>query len=330
MIISMKMKLRNLIKTACLIVLLVFSTGIIKGQGRNDVVKAYNEGASMVQSDPVAAISAFEKVVSLSAQLGDSVADLRQKAASVLPSLYYNVAVNASIEKKAAPELIKASKAAVNAAVKYDNASIKEKADAILIKGYNALAGEYFSKNDYNSALATFDSILMLNPDYYSAIYNKALIYMQHGKSDDFENTINQYIDKMKARNDDAKVKQASGLALTYFRASGSKSDQAEKLDEALVSLNKAAKYGDDRDLFYFFADVYNKQKEFDKGLDYAKKGMALETGDAEAKAKFYFQIALAQEGKGQISEACESFRNASYGVFAAPSKAKRANLKCK
>jgi tetratricopeptide (TPR) repeat protein len=133
----------------------------------------------------------------------------------------------------------------------------------------------------------------------------------------------------MKSANDEAKVKQASDLALNYFRSAGSKANQEDKLDEALNLLNEAAKYGDDKDLFYFFADVYNKQKDYDKGLDYAQKGLALETGDDEAKAKFYFQIALAQEGKGQTSEACESFKNASYGVFAAPSKAKRANLKC-
>jgi tetratricopeptide (TPR) repeat protein len=134
----------------------------------------------------------------------------------------------------------------------------------------------------------------------------------------------------MKAGNDEAKLKQASTLALGYFRASGSKSDQANKLDEALSFLNKAAKYGDDKDMFYYFAEVYNKQKNFDKALDYSKKGLALETGDVEPKAKFYFQIALAQEGKGQTAEACESFKNSSYGVFAAPSKVKRANLKCK
>jgi hypothetical protein len=82
--------------------------------------------------------------------------------------------------------------------------------------------------------------------------------------------------------------------------------------------------------IIYYFAEVYNKQKVFDKGLDCARKGLALETGDVEAKAKIYFQVVLAQEGKGQTAEACESFKNATYGIFAAPSKAKQANLKCK
>ncbi len=324
------MKLRNFIKTASLLVVLVFSATTMKAQVRNDVLKAYNEGAKEVKSDPRAAIKSFENVVSLSEQVGDSAADLRQQAIKVLPSLYYNVAANAYTGKKPTSEIIQDAKKAAAAAVKYNNPSIKQNADIILVKAYNNMAGEYFSKDDYNGALSAFDSVLMINPDYTSAIYNKALIYIKQGNSDDFEKTIDQYIEKMKAANDEAKVKQASTMALEYFRSSGSKSDQADKLEEALGFLNKAAKYGEDKDLYYYFAEVYNKQKDFDKGLEYAMKGMALETGDAEAKAKFYFQMALAQEGKGQIAEACESFKNATYGVFAAPSKAKRANLKCK
>jgi len=324
------MELRKIIKAISFIVVLVFSTTTIKAQGRNDVIKAYNEGAGAVQTDPQAAIKAFENVVSLSIQVGDSAADLRQKAIKVLPSLYYNVASDAFTAKKPASEVILAAKKAVAASEKYENPTTKQNANSILIKAYNNLAGEYFSKDDYKNAIASFDSVLMINPDYSSTIYNKALIYMKQANSDDFEKTIDLYITKMKPGTDDAKIKQASTMALGYFRASGSKADQADKLDEALGFLNKAAKYGEDKDLFYYFAEVYNKQKDFDKGSDYAQKGLILETGAPEAKAKFYFQIALAQEGKGQTAEACESFRNASYGVFAAPSKVKMANLKCK
>ncbi len=324
------MKSRNLFKTVSFLVLLVFSTSTINAQGRNDVIKAYNEGASLVQTDPQGAIKAFENVVTLSKQVGDSAADLSQKAVKVLPSLYYNVASDAFTAKKPTSEIISAAKKAAAAAVKYDNPTTKQNADILLMKTYSNMAVEYFSKDDYQNALATFDSVLMINPEYTSAIYNKALIYLKQANSDDFEKTIDLYIGKMKPGTDDAKIKQASALALGYFRAAGSKSDQANKLDEALGFLNKAAKYGEDKDLFYFFAEVYNKQKAFDKGLENAQKGLALETGAEEPKAKFYFQIALAQEGKGQTAEACESFKKASFGVFAAPSKVKRANLKCK
>ena len=297
---KMKMKPRNLIKIVSLFVVVVISTATIKAQGRNDVVNAYNEGARVVKTDPMAAIKSFENVISLSEQVGDSAADLRDKAIKVIPSLYYNIAANAYTAKKPTAEVVQDAKNAIASAVKYDNESIKKNADNLLVKAYSRMAGEYFSKNDLTGALATFDSILMINPDYTTAIYNKALIYVKQSNSDDFEKTIDQYIDKMKAANDTARVKQASKMALEYFRATGSKADQADKLDEALGFLNKAAKYGDDKDLNYYFAEVYNKQKDFDKGLEYAQKGLAMEPGSAEAKAKFYFQIALSQEGKGQ------------------------------
>ena len=324
------MKIKDLIKTGCLLAVLVMSTAVISAQTKNDVIKAYNEGASAAQTDALAAIKAFENVVVLSKQVGDSAADLRQKAVKFLPSLYYNVASDALTAKKPAAEVIKDAKNAIAAAEKYENPATKQNATNLLLKGYNILASDYFTKNDYANALASFDSVLAINPDYASTIYNKALIYMKQANSDAFEKTVDLYLTKMKPGADDAKIKQASTMALGYFRAAGSKADVANKLDDALAALTKAAKYGDDKDLFYYFAEVYNKQKNFDKGLEYGKKGLDLETGTPEAKAKFYFQMALAQEGKGQTAEACETFKNSSFGIFAEPSKVKRNNLKCK
>jgi tetratricopeptide (TPR) repeat protein len=191
------------------------------------------------------------------------------------------------------------------------------------------MAAEYFTNNDYENALLAYDSVLLVNPDYLTGIYNKALIYMRQNNVEDFEQTVDQFIEKAKAANDEEKVNQASTLALEYFRAAGSQANQAENLDEALIMFDKAAKYGEDKDLFYFYADVYNKQKNFNSGAEFAQKGLDLETGDAEAKAKFYYQLAVAQAGKGQTANACASFKNALYGPFADAAKAQRTNLKC-
>lgn len=299
-------------------------------QERNDVIKVYNEGVKVMQTDVKAAIAAFENVVALSDKVGETASDLKQKAAQVLPGLYVKDASNALTEKKPAPEIIKAAKAAAKAAEKYSSATSKENAGKLLVQGYYMLGTEYFSKKDNENALLAFDSLLAINPNYNSAIYNKALIYRSQNNSANFEQTIDLYLDKVKSSNDAEKIKQASTLALEYFRAAGSKANIANKLDEALNNLNKAAKYGDDKDLFYFFADVYNKQKNFDNGATYAQKGLDLETGDATAKAKFYFQLALAQAGKGQTDVACATFKNSMYGPFTEPSKAQRAILKCK
>jgi tetratricopeptide (TPR) repeat protein len=305
-------------------------TGInLYAQERNDVIKFYNEGAKSMQTDPQAAIKAFENVVTLAGKVGTTADDLKQKAVQVLPGLYFRVANNSLTEKKPASEVILAAKKAAAAAEKYGSTSVKENAGKVLVQAYNIMGADLFSKKDYENALLAFDSLLMVNPDYLNAIYNKALIYRSQNNASAFEETVDLVLEKMKSANDEERVKQVSTMALEYFRAAGSQANQADKLDEALVILNKAAKYGNDKDLFYFFADVYNKQKNFDSGAEYARKGLDLETGNAEAKAKFFFQLAMAQAGKGQTADACASFKNAMFGPFAAPSKAQRTNLKC-
>jgi tetratricopeptide (TPR) repeat protein len=301
----------------------------LNAQVRNDVIVVYNEGAKSMQTDIKAAIEAFEKVIVLSDQVGETTDDLKQKAIQVLPGLYFKVAYNNLNEKKPAPEIIQAAKRAAAAAEKYGNASYKENAEKVMVQGYYNMGTDFFTQKDYENALLAFDSLLLINPGYITAIYNKALIYRSQDNADAFEATIDLFLGKLESGKDEEKAKQASTLALEYFRAAGSQANQANNLDEALVLLNKAAKYGDDKDLFYYFADVYNKQNNFDSGAEYAQKGLDLETGDAEAKAKFYFQLALAQKGKGQTAEACASFKNAIYGAFAEASKAERTNLKC-
>ena len=323
----MKMNLfKNIIVSAA--VSAIFCTSLT-AQDRNEVIAAYNEGAKSMQTDVQAAIKAFENVVTLSGKVGETVNDLKQKAIQVLPGLYVKAAANAVNQKKPGAEVVKAAKAASEAAGKYENTSAKESADRLLAQGYSIIGSQLFSQKDYDNALVAFDSALIVNPSYSTAYYNKALIYRSQNDSEAFEQAIDSYIQKLDTLKEGARIKQASGMALEYFRAAGSQANQAEKLDEAIGLLNKSAKYGEDKDLYYYFADVYNKQKNFDSGAENAQKGLDLETGNAEAKAKFYYQLAVAQAGKGDNAKACESFKNALYGPFAAASKAQRTNLKC-
>jgi len=321
------MKILN--KIAGILALLVVAVTGLNAQDRNDVIKSYNEGAKAMQTDPKAAIAAFENVITLSDKVGETANDLKQKAVQVLPGLYVKVANTAITEKKPATEIIRAARTAAAVSEKYGNAAGKGNAEKLLVQGYYNMGTEFFAKKDYDNALKAFDSVLVINPGYTAAIYNKALIFRSQNNAASFEETIDSFLGKLDTIKEAEKVKQASTLALEYFRAAGSQSNQANNLDEALALLNKAAKYGDDKDLFYYFADVYNKQKNFDKGAESAQKGLALETGTAEAKAKFYFQLGLAQAGKGQTADACASFKNALFGPFAAPAKAERTNLKC-
>ncbi len=323
------MNMRMISHIVTIIVISAIFSISLNAQERNDVIQAYNEGAKLMQTDVPGAIKAFENVVTLSDKVGETANDLKEKAVKVLPGLYVKAASGAVSEKKPGTEIVKAAKAADAAAEKYGSQTGKENARKVLVQGYYKMGTDFFTAKDYDNALLAFDSLLMINPDYTSAIYNKALIYRGQDNAAAFEETIDLFLEKMKGENNAERAKQASTLALEYFRAAGSQANQAGNLDESIGLLGKAAKYGEDKDLFYYFADVYNKQKNFDSGAEYAQKGLALETGTADAKAKLYFQLGIAQAGKGETANACDSFKNAMYGPFAAPSKAERTNLKC-
>jgi len=324
---EMKMKKTRII--AAIVVFAAFFGVSLNAQDRNEVITYYNEGAKAMQTDVPAAIKAFETVVTLSEQVGETADDLKQKALQVLPGLYYKLAATAYNEKKPAAEIIAAAKTSYNMAEKYGSATYKENSNKILVNGYYKMATEFFSANDYENAMLAFDSVLTINPDHIASIYNKAMIYKNQDNADAFEETIDLFLTKLDPTKDADKAVQAKGVALEYFRAAGSKANAANNLDEALALLNRAAKYGDDKTLFYFIADVYNKKNNFASGEEYAQKGLDLETGDAEAKAMFYYQLAVAQVGKGETSAACASFKNALYGPFAEAAKAQRTNLKC-
>jgi len=323
------MKVKSFCTIVCLLGVSAIFTSGLRAQDRNEVIAVYNEGAKAIQTDVPAAITAFEKVVELSDKVGETANDLKQKAVQVLPGLYYKVAAAAYNEKKPAAEIIAAAKLAGTMADKYGSKTHGDNSKKILVNGYYKMATEFFTANDYDNAMLAFDSVLTLNPDHIASIYNKALIYKNRDEADLFEQTIDQFLAKLDPAKDADKAAQAKGAALEYFRAAGSKANSANKLDEALALLNRAAKYGDDKTMFYFFADVYNKKNSFTEGAEYAQKGLEMETGDAEAKAMFYYQLAVAQVGKGDTAAACESFRNALYGPFAEAAKAQRTNLKC-
>ena len=323
------MNRKILSNTVTILISSVILCASLNAQERNDVIQAYNEGAKLMQTDIPGAIKAFENVVSLSDKVGETANDLKEKAVKVLPGLYVKAASGAVSAKKPGTEIVTAAKAAEAAAEKYGSQTGKENARKVLVQGYYKMGTDFFTAKDYGNALLAFDSLLLINPDYTSAIYNKALVHRSQNNAAAFEETIDLFLEKMKGDNNAERTKQASALALEYFRAAGSQANQAGKLDESITLLGKANKYGEDKDLFYYFADVYNKQKNFDSGAEYAQKGLALETGAAEAKAKYYFQLGLAQAGKGETANACDSFKSAMFGPFAAPSKAERTNLKC-
>ncbi len=324
------MKLFNIQKLAGLAVVLAGFVSGIYAQEKNDAIVIFNQGVELMKANDPKAIETFEKCIALCDQIGDSAADVKAKAVSVVPDLYYKKAFNLLKTDKNIPAAIAASKVTKKVAEKYDDQTVVVSSEQLLVQAYTNMASEYVTAKDNAKAIQAFDSVLMINPEHLPSIYNKALMYRGMGNTEKFTETIDLYIGKLKAAGDETKIEQPNKIARDYFRVAGGKANQANKLSEAVELLTKASLYGLDNNLCYQFASVYNKQKKFDLAAEYAQKGLDLEKStNPEDKAKYYYEMGTAQAGKGDNAAACETLKNAMYGPFLQAAKAQRTNMKC-
>jgi len=311
-----------------LLIVTSMTTGVF-AQERNDAIKAFNTGVGLMKTDIPGAINAFESSISIAEQVGDSANDIRQKAINVLPGLYYQRAYNILTVDKNVPTAIQASKKSMEVAQKYQNQTVIDNTGKILIQAYSTMASEFFAAKDYENAIHAFDSILMINPGHLTALNNKALIYRTLANREEFARSMDAYIEQLNAANDTARLAQAQTMARDFFRVEAGKANTAKDFAGALELLNTASMYGEDKNVYYQMANVYNSLKNYSEAAESAKAGLALETGSAEDKAKFYWELGTAQAGMGDTGAACESYGNSSFGAFAEASKAQRTNLKC-
>ncbi len=313
-------------KLAVFVAITALFTWNLQAQSKNEAIEAYNQGAGLVNTDVKGAIGAFEKSIAISEQVGDSAADIREKSIAILPSLYYKIAYKYYTDKNISAA-ISASKKTIDVSDKYNNDKTKGSAITLLTQAYMTQGAAYFKTNEYDKAISAFDSALIVSPDYYKALLPKAQAYVKTNNDEMFGQTIDQFIEK--AADDANQVAAGKKLALDFYRLAGSKANSAKKYDEAIASLNLATKYGEDKDVYYQLAKANNEKKNFTEAAELAQKGLNLETGAAEAKAKYYYELGVAQVGKGDKDSACASFKNAQFGPFVTAAKGQQTNLKC-
>ncbi|MBN1413876.1 MAG: hypothetical protein JW973_02145 [Bacteroidales bacterium] len=312
----------------CIAMVVLVNFGLL-AQEKNDAIRAFNASVEVMKTDPAAAIELFEDCIKTCEQVGDSAFEIQYKAEQVLPGLYYQKALNLLTEDKKIEESLTVAKKTLQVAEKYNNQKVKDNIQKVLIQAYSNMASGFLAENDYEKAIQAYDSLLMINPEHLTVLYNKALIYRGMDNKKKFEETIDIYNEKLKAVGDTQKIQQANDLACDYFRIAASKANQDNELTNALNLLNTASKYNDDPNVSYLYANIYNKQKKYSLAAESAQKGLELETGSAEDKAKFYYELGSAQAGLGDTGKACASFKKSLYGPFLEASKAQRTNLKC-
>ena len=190
------MNLAYIKKFAGIITLVAGLSMSVNAQEKNDAIKLFNQGVEQMKSDDPNALATFEKCVALCEQIGDSAADVKSKAITVIPDLYYKKAYNLLMTDKKVNESIQAAKTTLKIAEKFQDPNVKESTEKLMIQAYTSMASGFVTSKENEKAIQAFDSVLAINPDHTASLYNKALMYRGLDNTAKFTESIDLYIAK--------------------------------------------------------------------------------------------------------------------------------------
>ena len=315
--------------------LLIYS-GSVLSQDKTTAIKAFNKGLDLAKENKYdEAIAKFENAHEIAKQIEN--ADLQDRTAKQLPTMYYQKAVTTFNEFKsnqstdilltAIGEFAEAQKQAA----KYGNDQITGKSRNIKLQLTYNLSTIYFRQDRLDSAKAAVDRAINMNSNYAKAFYQKALVEKKMGNFDQFLALIDQAINKGMVNQDDDLVEKAKEKAAGELVYRGVNQMEDKNYSKSKEFLNRALNYNESSaDAHYRIAELANKQGDRQTALNHAQKALELENGGKTEMAKIYFELGLAQQGMGNKTAACDALSNAAYGSFKSNAEHKMEfELKC-
>jgi len=324
--------MKGITRLFLLILLVTFWVGRADAQTVADASKVYNEAIVKANaSDPAGAIDLLKSCLDLCQQVGDAAADVKTKAENKLPEQYFNLGgqlAKANQTQKA----IDTFKEAAKLAAQYKNQKVSDAVNDALSKLYTKTGYSSLKNKKVDEALDYINKAIQLNPNYGTARYIQCFAVRSKGDPVAFEKTADKGIEVCASSNDSRNLKSIQKLARDYFLQLGSKAISKNKYQEGVTLLQTSLKYDQSyKDTYYYLAVAQNGVKDYQSAAKSANRGLSLETGTPEKKAKYYFALGNALKGQGDKAGACAAYKNALYGPFKEGAKyAIEQELKCK
>jgi tetratricopeptide (TPR) repeat protein len=309
------------------IVIIVSATFNLAAQTLDDAGAAFNAGIQFSKDLKYAdAAASYEQTIKICKQIGDDAMELQLKAEQQLPSTYFNLAkgiFDAKNYNEAIPNFEKSAQYA-------DQMGETKTADAsrtYLAGIYYALGNGDLKNEALDDASEKYNKALSYKPGFYKAYYGLGLVY----KKKENLPLMKENLDKaISMAGDDAKaIGNAKDAATSAYQKAGALALQAGKYGAAVENLVASQEYNSAEPRTYFYLAVaYNGLSKWDDAIASANKAIELTTED---KFDIYFELAKAQENKGDKAAACENYNKVTGGNNAVAAKYQIEQvLKCK
>jgi tetratricopeptide (TPR) repeat protein len=315
---------------AGLVILLMAFTSV-NAQTYEDAVIAFNEASELAQKgNHLQAIGAYERVITISGQIGSEGDEIKTRAQNQIPQLYFIVARDLFN----AGQLLDAAEAfqtAAEEASRFGNAQIAQRSLQTIPRIFLAQGNQYLRIEQFDQALDMYDRALAALPAYAAAYYQKGLVYRQQENLEDALSYFDRAIQVGRQSGEADIVGRAVGAARNFLLVRGVEQMENNRTRPATQLLRQALEYDQENaELHYRLAEVYNKQALWANAIEHANKSLQLEQGGRADRAKIFFELGYALKNQGNDSAACDAFSNAAFGSFrAAAEHAMEHELKC-
>jgi tetratricopeptide (TPR) repeat protein len=321
------MKGKSFVRLALVAVFSLGFLGNVVAQDLTEVITAYNNALQTMRSDPAASVTSLKSCIDLCNKIGAPADSIKTAANSKFAETYFNLGT----KQAGAKDLVSAVetfKLAIQFGEKTNNAEVLKRSNGALAQILYMQADASRTAKDLAKAQEQIKMSLAIDSTNSRAWIVQAFIYRDGDLADNFESAVAKVEATSKNANETKMAKQA---AAKYFLSAGSKLVNGSKFPEAAAVLEKSMKYDDtSKDMLFFLSKAYNGMSQFDKGLEIANKGLALEEDVPEKEAKFWFEAGAAYAGKGDKTKACEAYKKAMFGQFAENAKYEiEVTLKC-
>ncbi|TSA33332.1 MAG: hypothetical protein D4R64_14370 [Porphyromonadaceae bacterium] len=321
------MKGMKLIRVALLGFFCFGSIQMIQAQDVNEAKTDYNAALQIMKTDPAAAVKSLQSCIDLCTKIGAPADSVKNAARSKFAETYYNLATNQARDKNLDGAIIN-FKEALKYGQETNNAEVLKRTTPALVRIYAMQANTYLAQKEPVKAQETLNLALQMDTLNATVWLVQMRIFQDADSAAGVEAAIQKCIAISKNPNE---TRQAQQSGVKYFLSKGSKAVNASKFDEGVTNLEKALAYDEtNKDVLVYLAKAYNGVSQWDKAIETANKGIAIEEDVPEKEAKFWFEIGFAYKGKGDKTNACESFKKAMVGQYVENAKYEiEVDLKC-
>ena len=297
-------------------------TGILFGakatysQSLEEATNAYNAGVELAATDMPKAIESLLKAADIAEKAGPEAEQIMIISRQQIPALQYNHATNLYKDKKVEEAIIN-FELANEYAKQYNDDGIQAKSANLLPKLYRVKGNDEYKAANYEDALASFDKALEFDPDFAGAWLSKGMVFNKQNDDAALKEAMDKAIESGLKINDEKTVEQAHKFMGDNLLGNANAAFKKNDFNGAIAILDESIKYSDNNaEAYYLYALSYNKLSKWDEAIASAQKGMELDGATADKAARFYFEMGMAQAGKGSNGDACASFKKAARGPF--------------